>query len=125
MTHIVHKALPDKRGYYSKVEQSRTIVQTSEITMWDQVIPAGGYITPHLHHCDETLTFLSGEVEVTLAEDKVVVRADETVLIPAGTLHSVINNRSEPARLLAVLVTGEPRVIYPDGLPDPVDWGEG
>ena len=85
-----------------------------QMELWEQYMPPGGVIPLHYHDCEESLTFLSGEVEVTLGEERHRVGADTTVFVPEGVLHEVRNVGKEPARLIAVFARAAPAVLYPD-----------
>ena len=76
----------------------------------------------HSHDYEESLTFLTGRVQVTVEGEQSDVEAVTTLFIPPGIEHSVRNDGKEPARLIAVHATSEPKVIYPNGLPEPVKW---
>ena len=126
MTIILHEDLPATIGYYSKVTESRKIV-TKDIgaqtfSLYEQTIPPGGYIVNHLHTYEESLTFIAGQVIVTINGKTTEVNADATIFIPPNTQHSIKNDSDQPARLIAVHAPSEPKVIYPDGHPVPVKW---
>lgn len=84
-----------------------------QMELWEQYMPPGGAIPVHYHDCEESLTFLSGEVEVTLDEELHCVGADTTVFVPEGVLHGVRNVGREPVRLIAVFPRAAPAVLYP------------
>lgn len=97
-------------------------VGTESCTIWEQIIPPGGYIVPHYHEFEETLIFLSGHVQVTIEGESYQIEANTTVFIPPRLTHSVLNQSDEPARLIALLISVDPKVIYPNGFPEPVVW---
>ena len=68
----------------------------------DMHIPPGGGPPPHRHDFEEMFTILEGEIEATFRGEKSVVRAGETVNIPANTPHSFTNVSDRPARLLCM-----------------------
>ena len=123
---IKHQDIESTRGYYSKVTNSKKIVTkksgATTFQLWEQTLPLGGYITPHTHEFEESLTFLTGEAVVRLDGEEAIIGPDTTIFIPAGILHEVRNNGDEPVRLIAVLAHPEPKVIYPAGPPNPVSW---
>ena len=123
---VPHKNIPAKNGYYSKVTDNRLIQNESAgaktFTLQTQTIPPGGYITLHCHEYEESLTFLSGQVTVTVGEKSTEIEAEATIFIPPMANHSVQNNGTEPARLIAVHGTAVPSVIYPNDHPEPVQW---
>ncbi len=85
----------------------------TQMELWEQYMPPGGVIPLHFHDCEESLTFLSGEVEVTLGEERHRVGADTTVFVPEGELHGVRNVGDVAVRLIAVFPRAAPAVLYP------------
>jgi mannose-6-phosphate isomerase-like protein (cupin superfamily) len=68
----------------------------------DMYIPPGGGPPPHRHDFEESFTILSGEMEAVFRGKKTVVRAGQTVNIPANAPHSFTNASTHPARLLCI-----------------------
>ena len=68
----------------------------------DMHIPPGGGPPPHRHDFEESFTLLAGEIEATFRGEKSVVRAGETLSIPANAPHSFTNATDQPARLLCL-----------------------
>jgi quercetin dioxygenase-like cupin family protein len=68
----------------------------------DMLVPPGGGPPPHLHDFEESFTVVEGEIEATFRGKKVVVRAGETIHIPANAPHFFINASQKPARLLCI-----------------------
>ena len=68
----------------------------------DMHIPPGGGPPPHRHDFEETFILLEGELEATFRGAKSVVRAGETVNIPANAPHQFHNSSSKPVRLLCI-----------------------
>jgi quercetin dioxygenase-like cupin family protein len=65
----------------------------------------------HTHPGDEISYILEGEVELLIdGQPARTVRAGESVVIPAGTIHDAHNATDAPARLVAVYVVekGQP-----------------
>lgn len=71
-------------------------------TLIDMHVPTGGGPPPHRHDFEEMFTLLDGEVEVTFREATRIVRAGETVNVPANAPHSFRNLSDRPARLLCM-----------------------
>jgi uncharacterized cupin superfamily protein len=65
-------------------------------------IPPGGGPPSHRHDFEESFTILEGEIEATFRGRKTVVKAGETLGIPANAPHSFTNATSQPARLLCI-----------------------
>jgi len=68
----------------------------------DMHIPPGGGPPPHRHDFEESFILLEGEIEATFRGVKSVIRAGETVHIPANAPHRFQNTSSQPARLLCI-----------------------
>jgi quercetin dioxygenase-like cupin family protein len=66
----------------------------------DMHIPPGGGPPPHRHDFEETFTILEGELDATFRGKKQVVRAGETIHIPANAPHQFHNSSENSARLL-------------------------
>jgi quercetin dioxygenase-like cupin family protein len=71
-------------------------------TLIDMHVPPGGGPPPHRHDFEEMFHVLEGEIEVTFRGAKSVVRAGETINVPANAPHSFTNASAQPARLLCV-----------------------
>jgi quercetin dioxygenase-like cupin family protein len=89
------------------VGDTYTILLTGEDTagrycLIDMHIPPGGGPPPHRHNFEESFTVLEGEIEATFRGQRLVVRAGETVNIPANAPHSFTNASKDPARLLCI-----------------------
>ena len=124
---IQHNDLASKRGFFSKVisrDVINTAVGANAFTIWEQIIPAGGYITPHTHDIEEAIIVLSGQLNFYLAEAEHLVSKNSTIFIPPNQLHSAKNLSKEDVKIIAVLESANPRVIYPDEKPSPVDWAD-
>lgn len=68
----------------------------------DMYIPSGGGPPPHRHDFEETFIILEGEIEPTFRGAKSVVRAGETINIPANAPHQFRNSSAKPVRLLCI-----------------------
>ena len=69
-------------------------------TLIDMLVPSGGGPPPHRHDFEETFTILDGEIEVRFRGETSLVRAGETVNVPANAPHSFRNSSDQTARLL-------------------------
>ncbi len=68
----------------------------------DMHIPPDGGPAPHRHDFEETFILLEGEMNATFRGKKSVVRAGDTVNIPANAPHQFHNASSKPVRLLCI-----------------------
>ena len=84
----------------------------------DMHIPTGGGPGPHRHDFEESFTVLEGEIEATFRGATSVVRAGETVNIPANAPHRFTNKSSQPARLLCICApAGQEEFFLAVGVP--------
>jgi quercetin dioxygenase-like cupin family protein len=75
---------------------------TGRYALIDMHVPPGGGPPPHRHDFEEMFSILDGEIELTFRGEKTVVRAGETVNIPANAPHAFRNVSDVPARLLCM-----------------------
>jgi len=68
----------------------------------DMHIPPGGGPPPHRHDFEETFILLDGEIEATFRGKKSLVRAGDTINIPANAPHQFHNASSQPVRMLCI-----------------------
>jgi quercetin dioxygenase-like cupin family protein len=68
----------------------------------DMHIPPDGGPPPHRHDFEETFIVLEGELQATFRGTKRVVRAGETINVPANAPHQFHNSSSQPARMLCI-----------------------
>ncbi|MEM7332418.1 MAG: cupin domain-containing protein [Chloroflexota bacterium] len=124
---IHHNKQASKKGYFSKVI-SRDIINASTgasaFTVWEQDIPVGGYIATHYHDVEEAIMITSGKLQLKLGEEEHTVPENATIFISPHQVHSAKNLTESPVRLIAILESANPKVLYPDEKPAPVRWGE-
>jgi len=68
----------------------------------DMHIPPGGGPPPHRHDFEEMFSVLEGEIEAIFRGKKSIIRAGETINIPANAPHQFQNKSRQPARLLCL-----------------------
>src|SRR6202035_5369263 len=71
-------------------------------TLIDMHVPPGGGPPPHRHDFEETFSLLDGELQATFRGEKRMVRAGETIHIPANAPHQFHNASSKPVRMLCI-----------------------
>ncbi len=105
------------------VGDTYTILLTGEDTagrycLIDMHIPPGGGPPPHRHDFEETFVVLVGELEATFRGVKQVVRAGETIHIPANAPHQFRNGSEAPARALCTCApAGQENFFKEVGIP--------
>lgn len=84
----------------------------------DMHIPPGGGPPPHRHDFEETFSVLEGEVEATFRGATVVVRAGETIHIPANAPHQFRNSSAKAARMMCICApAGQEEFFLEVGVP--------
>jgi len=84
----------------------------------DMLVLPGGGPGPHRHDFEESFTILEGEIETIFRGKKSVLRAGETVNIPANAPHSFKNASNNPARMLCVCaLAGQEEFFRQIGVP--------
>jgi quercetin dioxygenase-like cupin family protein len=68
----------------------------------DMYIPPGGGPPPHRHDFEAMFSVLEGEIEFIFRGKKSVIRAGETINVPANAPHEFHNKSRQPARLLCL-----------------------
>src|SRR6202043_1805158 len=71
-------------------------------TLIDMHVPPGGGPPPHRHDFEETFILLDGELQATFRGEMRIVRAGETIHIPANAPHQFHNASSKPVRMLCI-----------------------
>jgi quercetin dioxygenase-like cupin family protein len=84
----------------------------------DMYIPPGGGPPPHRHDFEESFTILEGQIVATFRGEESVVRAGETINIPANAPHSFTNASGQTVRLLCICVpAGQEEFFAQVGVP--------
>ena len=78
----------------------------------DMHIPPDGGPPPHRHDFEETFIVLEGELQATFRGTKRVVRAGETINVPANAPHQFHNSSSQPARMLCICSPSGPEEFF-------------
>lgn len=68
----------------------------------DMHVPHGGGPPPHRHDFEEMFHVLDGEIEFTFRGEKTVLRAGQTLNIPANAPHAFANVSGKTARMLCL-----------------------
>jgi quercetin dioxygenase-like cupin family protein len=97
----------DKLPHIGLVGDTYTITVTGEHTagrfcVIDMHIPPGGGPPPHRHDFEETFIVLEGEMEATFRGQESIVRAGDTINIPANAPHQFHNTSGEAVRMLCI-----------------------
>jgi quercetin dioxygenase-like cupin family protein len=116
-------AHPDSLSHIGLVGDTYTITVTGDDThgrfcVIDMHIPPGGGPPPHRHDFEETFILLEGELEATFRGNKSIVRAGDTLNIPANAPHRFHNASTNPVRLLCICSpAGQEKFFMEVGVP--------
>ena len=117
--HLIPGDNPDRIAAFAQPETSRnmahvgvvgdtyTILLSAKDTagkycLIDMYVPPGGGPPPHRHDFEETFSVLEGELDVTFRGVKQIVRAGETIHVPANAPHQFHNSSSQPVRMQCI-----------------------
>jgi mannose-6-phosphate isomerase-like protein (cupin superfamily) len=94
----------------------------SGLSLWSQTLAPGAATPLHRHDCDEVVLCLAGRGEVMLPGRKMFFGANQTLCLPRDVMHQIVNNGSEPLRLLAAFGASPVGVYLPDGAAVSLPW---
>ena len=116
-------AQPDSLPHIGLVGDTYTVTVSGEATngcfcVIDMHIPPGGGPPPHRHDFEETFILLEGEMQATFRGKKSLVRAGETLHIPANAPHQFHNISALPVRMICICApAGQERFFTEVGVP--------
>jgi mannose-6-phosphate isomerase-like protein (cupin superfamily) len=71
---------------------------------WTLAPYPGDQAPPHIHHrSDEAFIVLDGELEVLVDAERRILTAGESVLVPAGTIHTFATRGPVGSRIIVVM----------------------
>ena len=71
---------------------------------WNLAPYPGDQAPPHIHHrSDEAFIVLGGQLEVLVGDERRVLAAGQSAVIPAGTVHTFATHGAGSARVIAVM----------------------
>lgn len=91
----------------------------TQLCMFEQWVAPGNGAPTHSHPVEEVLTVLRGEAEMWLDRERVVVKAGQSLLVPAGRAHGFRNSGNVPLHIHAVLASSVFEAT-PEGASEPV-----
>jgi mannose-6-phosphate isomerase-like protein (cupin superfamily) len=79
------------------------VMGTAQICIFEQWCDPGCGAPTHLHAVEEVLSVLEGEAEVWLGNERAIVQAGQSVIVPAGHKHGFRNAGRGRLRVQATL----------------------
>ena len=77
----------------------------AQLCIFEQWIAPGSGAPTHTHPVEEVLTVLAGEAEMWVDDDRAIVRAGQSLIVPAGRAHGFRNSGTVTLHLHAVLAS--------------------
>ena len=103
--------------------QSRMLVSArngaSQLCMFEQWVAPGNGAPTHSHPVEEVLTVREGEAEMWIDQERLVVTAGQSLIVPAGRKHGFRNSGNVTLHLHAVLASPAFESM-PEGATEPV-----
>jgi mannose-6-phosphate isomerase-like protein (cupin superfamily) len=107
MKAIVHHNNP--REAWRPGVETRMLVSarngSAQLCMFEQWVAPGNGAPTHSHRVEEVLTVHEGEAEMWMDEERVVVTAGQSLIVPAGRKHGFRNSGNVTLHLHAVLAS--------------------
>lgn len=94
----------------------------SSLEVWSQSIAGHGATPPHRHDCEEVVLVLAGRGLLAMNGTDLPFQAGDTLIIPRGVVHQILNDGEHELRLFAVLGMAPVRAEFPDGTPIALPW---
>ena len=91
----------------------------AQLCIFEQWIAPGNGAPTHSHPVEEVLTVREGEAEMWMGEERVIVTAGQSLIVPAGRMHGFRNSGSGTLHLHAVLASPIFEAT-PEGAAEPV-----
>lgn len=95
----------------------------TQLCVFEQWVAPGHGAPTHSHPAEEVLTVRGGEAEMWLEDKRAIVRAGQSLIVPAGRLHGFRNSGTVTLHIHAVLASPVFEAV-PEGAAEPVRrWG--
>lgn len=89
--------------------QTRMLVSAqngaTQLCMFEQWVSPGNGAPTHSHPVEEVLTVLAGEAEMWLGQDRMILTAGQSLIVPAGRSHGFRNSGTVMLHIHAVLAS--------------------
>ena len=89
--------------------ETRMLVSASngaaQLCIFEQWIAPGTGAPTHWHAVEEVLTVCEGEAEMWLDQERIIVSAGQSLIVPAGRKHGFRNSGDAPLHIHAVLAS--------------------
>jgi quercetin dioxygenase-like cupin family protein len=86
----------------------------SNLTIFEQWAKPGHGAPPHRHTVEEVITVIDGHADITLNGESATLTAGQSVVVPAGSLHSFRNSGEGSLHIQFTLAAGVFEAVYGD-----------
>src|SRR5436190_7079296 len=93
-----------RQGVETRMVVSR-VNGAAQLCIFEQWIAPGSGAPTHSHPVEEVLTVIAGEAEMWLDEDRAIVSAGQSLIVPARRSHGFRNSGNVTLHLHAVLAS--------------------
>ncbi|MCP4561474.1 MAG: cupin domain-containing protein [Bosea sp.] len=90
------------------------LVRSAQLCIFEQFCDPGLGAPIHLHAVEEVLEVMGGEAEITLRGESLILRANQSIVIPAGARHGFRNIGSGILKVRATLASPIFEASYDD-----------
>ena len=90
------------------------LVKSAQLCIFEQFCDPGLGAPIHLHAVEEVLEVMEGEAEITLRGKSLILRANQSIVIPAGAKHGFRNIGSGILKVRATLASPIFEASYDD-----------
>lgn len=94
----------------------------NQVSVWRQSLAPGAATPPHRHDCDEVVLCLAGSGELHAGGEVQRFGPDQTIVLPRGEEHQIVNTGTVPLETLAVFGATPVATRWPDGSPIDLPW---
>lgn len=100
---ITHPVSPSGEFLPVFGEGNTVLLRNATYSLFERVTAPGGGLPPHIHQDqDEAIYILAGEHLLSSGEERLTLTPGACVLVPRGTVHSLVVRGNEPGRSLVV-----------------------
>jgi quercetin dioxygenase-like cupin family protein len=78
---------------------------TTQLCIFEQWIAPGAGAPTHSHPVEEVLTVREGEAEMWLDQERIIVSAGQSLIVPAGRMHGFRNSATATLHIHAALAS--------------------
>ena len=107
----------------------RTVIEhttgSKQLALWQEEHLPGFAVPLHLHDCEEIITVVMGAIEGQIRDEKFVIKAQQSFLIPEGEPHGFRVIGDGPMRLLALFSSSNPKIFRLDETESHPPWKGG